>query len=38
MFFGFTEDQLLELARNSSEASFLAAEKKLRFYALLDKK
>ena len=34
--FGFSEDQLRELARNSFEASFLAAEKKVRFLNLFD--
>jgi|SRR5579883_3365097 len=34
--FGFTDEQLRELARNSFEASFLPAEKKLHFLALLD--
>jgi aminodeoxyfutalosine deaminase len=34
--FGFTDEHLLELARNSFEASFLPAEKKLRFLNLLD--
>ena len=34
--FGFTEDQLRELARNSFEASFLAVEKKLRFLQQID--
>lgn len=35
--FDFTRDQLRELARNSFEASFLPAEKKLEFLQLLDK-
>ena len=35
--FDFTRDQLRELARNSFEASFLPAEKKLVFLQLLDK-
>jgi aminodeoxyfutalosine deaminase len=34
--FGFTPDELLELARNSFEASFLLAEKKLRYLSLVD--
>ncbi|HUR37115.1 MAG TPA: adenosine deaminase family protein, partial [Terriglobales bacterium] len=34
--FHFTEDQLRELARNSFEASFLPAEKKLQFLATID--
>jgi len=34
--FGFTDEHLRELARNSFEASFLPAEKKLRFLNLLD--
>jgi aminodeoxyfutalosine deaminase len=34
--FGFTEDQLRELARNSFEASFLPVEKKLRFLQQID--
>jgi aminodeoxyfutalosine deaminase len=34
--FGFTEEQLREVARNSFEASFLPAEKKLEFLNLLD--
>jgi len=34
--FGFTEEQLRELARNSFEASFLPAEKKLEFLNLFD--
>ena len=34
--FGFTEEQLRELARNSFEASFLSAEKKLGFLNLFD--
>ena len=34
--FGFSEDQLRELARNSFEASFLAVEKKLRFLQQID--
>ena len=34
--FGFSEEHLRELARNSFEASFLPAEKKLRFLNLLD--
>jgi aminodeoxyfutalosine deaminase len=34
--FGFTEEHLRELARNSFEASFLAAEKKIEFLNLLD--
>lgn len=34
--FGFTEDQLRELARNSIEASFLPVEKKLRFLKQID--
>jgi adenosine deaminase/aminodeoxyfutalosine deaminase len=34
--FGFTDEHLRELARNSFEASFLPAEKKLHFLNLLD--
>jgi aminodeoxyfutalosine deaminase len=34
--FGFTDEQLRELARNSFEASFLPAEKKLEFLTLFD--
>lgn len=34
--FGFTDDHLRELARNSFEASFLPAEKKLRFLEKCD--
>jgi adenosine deaminase/aminodeoxyfutalosine deaminase len=34
--YGFTDEQLRELARNSFEASFLPAEKKLRFLNLFD--
>jgi len=34
--FGFTEEHLRELARNSFEASFLPAEKKLSFLNLFD--
>jgi len=34
--FGFTDEHLRELARNSFEASFLAAEKKIEFLNLLD--
>jgi aminodeoxyfutalosine deaminase len=34
--FGFTQDQLRELARNSFEASFLPVEKKLRFLQQID--
>jgi adenosine deaminase/aminodeoxyfutalosine deaminase len=34
--FGFTDEHLRELARNSLEASFLPAEKKLGFLNLLD--
>ncbi|HET7873350.1 MAG TPA: adenosine deaminase [Terriglobales bacterium] len=34
--FGFTDDQLRELARNSIEASFLPVEKKLRFLQQID--
>jgi aminodeoxyfutalosine deaminase len=34
--FGFSDDHLRELARNSFEASFLAAEKKVEFLNLLD--
>jgi aminodeoxyfutalosine deaminase len=34
--FGFTEDQLRELARNSIEASFLPVEKKLPFLQKVD--
>src|SRR6266446_6665590 len=35
-FFGFTDEHLRELARNSFEASFLPAEKKLEFLNLFD--
>jgi adenosine deaminase/aminodeoxyfutalosine deaminase len=35
--FDFTRDQLRELARNSFEASFLPAEKKLEFLGMLDR-
>ena len=34
--FGFSNDQLQELARNSFEASFLPAEKKISFLAKVD--
>jgi adenosine deaminase/aminodeoxyfutalosine deaminase len=34
--FGFTDEHLRELARNSFEASFLPAEKKLEFLTLFD--
>jgi aminodeoxyfutalosine deaminase len=34
--FGFSDDHLRELARNSFEASFLPAEKKIVFLNLLD--
>lgn len=34
--FGFTEEHLRELARNSFEASFLSAEKKLELLSLFD--
>src|SRR5580692_8433746 len=34
--FGFTDEHLRELARNSFEASFLPAEKKIEFLNLLD--
>ena len=34
--FGFSDDQLRELARNSFEASFLPAEKKVEFLNLVD--
>jgi aminodeoxyfutalosine deaminase len=34
--FGFTDEQLRELARNSFEASFLPAEKKVEFLNLFD--
>ena len=34
--FGFTDEHLRELARNSFEASFLPAEKKLLFLNLFD--
>jgi adenosine deaminase/aminodeoxyfutalosine deaminase len=34
--FGFTDEHLRELARNSFEASFLPAEKKLEFLNLFD--
>ena len=35
-FFGFTDEHLRELARNSFEASFLPAEKKISFLNMLD--
>jgi len=35
--FGFTDEHLRELARNSFEASFLPAEKKVQFLNLLDR-
>ena len=34
--FGFTDEHLRELARNSFEASFLPAEKKIAFLNLFD--
>jgi aminodeoxyfutalosine deaminase len=34
--FGFTDEHLRELARNSFEASFLAPEKKVEFLDLFD--
>jgi adenosine deaminase/aminodeoxyfutalosine deaminase len=34
--FGFTDEHLRELARNSFEASFLPAEKKLQFLDIFD--
>ena len=34
--FGFTEDHLRELARNSFEAAFLPPEKKLQFLQKID--
>jgi aminodeoxyfutalosine deaminase len=34
--FGFTDEHLRELARNSFEASFLTAEKKIGFLNLFD--
>jgi aminodeoxyfutalosine deaminase len=34
--FGFTDEHLRELARNSFEASFLPAEKKIEFLNLFD--
>jgi len=34
--FSFTDEHLREMARNSFEASFLAAEKKLEFLNLFD--
>lgn len=34
--FGFTDEHLREIARNSFEASFLPAEKKVEFLNLLD--
>jgi adenosine deaminase/aminodeoxyfutalosine deaminase len=34
--FGFSEEQLREIARNSFEASFLPAEKKLAFLEMID--
>jgi adenosine deaminase/aminodeoxyfutalosine deaminase len=34
--FSFSDDHLRELARNSFEASFLPAEKKIEFLNLLD--
>jgi adenosine deaminase/aminodeoxyfutalosine deaminase len=35
--FGFTQDQLRELARNSFEASFLPADEKVRMLDLCDR-
>jgi adenosine deaminase/aminodeoxyfutalosine deaminase len=35
--FGFSEEQLREIARNSFEASFLPAEKKLGYLQSIDK-
>jgi adenosine deaminase/aminodeoxyfutalosine deaminase len=35
--FGFTEDQLRELARNSFEASFLPPQRKLELLDLCDR-
>jgi adenosine deaminase/aminodeoxyfutalosine deaminase len=35
--FGFTDEHLRELARNSFEASFLPAEKKIQFLELFDR-
>jgi adenosine deaminase len=34
--FGFSDDHLRELARNSFEAAFLPAEKKLEFLNMFD--
>jgi aminodeoxyfutalosine deaminase len=34
--FGFTDEQLIEVARNSFEASFLPADKKLRYLERID--
>ncbi len=34
--FGFTDEHLRELARNSFEASFLPAEEKVKFLQMLD--
>jgi adenosine deaminase/aminodeoxyfutalosine deaminase len=34
--FGFTDEHLRELARNSFEASFLPAERKIEFLNLCD--
>jgi adenosine deaminase/aminodeoxyfutalosine deaminase len=34
--FGFSDEHMRELARNSFEASFLPAEKKVAFLDLLD--
>ena len=34
--FGFTDEHLRELARNSFEASFLSPEKRLKFLNLFD--
>jgi aminodeoxyfutalosine deaminase len=34
--FGFTDEQLRELARNSFEASFLPPDKKIEFLNLFD--
>jgi len=36
--FGFTDEHLRELARNSFEASFLPAEEKVKFLELVDRK
>ena len=36
--FGFTDEHLRELARNSFEASFLPADEKVKYLEMIDKK